>query len=89
MEAVLATFGGILLLLSIGGGVLMKSKFVQIDQHVPPGDRIRAGLIGASLIAAAAVIEIDAPNASIEGTFGIFAGLVAVYVLFLFWTRDR
>ena len=68
---------------------IMKSKFIQIDQHVPAGDRIGAGLVGASLIAAAAVIEIDAPNASIMGTFGLFASLVVLYVIFLFWTRDR
>lgn len=87
MEAVLATFGGILILLSIGGGTFMKTKFVQTDQYVPAGDRIASGLIGAALIAISLVLNIDAPSVSVIGTFAIFAGLTVLYAIFLFATK--
>lgn len=87
MEAVLATFGGILILLGIGGGTFMKTKFVQTDQYVPAGDRIASGLIGAPLIAISLVLNIGAPSISVVGTFVIFAGLSVLYAIFLFATK--
>ena len=87
MEAVLATLGGILILLSVGGGTFMNTKFVKTDQYIPAGDRIASGLIGVALIAISLVLNIDAPSISVVGTFVIFAGLVVLYAIFLFATK--
>ena len=89
METVLATFGGVLLLLSLGTGIWMRSKGYQDDQGNLKGDRIGAGLIGISLVATAVVLSIDAPRVSLLSTFGVTVALTLLYALFLLLARSE
>ena len=67
MEMVVATFGGILLLLSF----VMKSMCFQNNRNSLKGERISAAVIGIGLIASAVVLDIGAPLISLLTTFGI------------------
>ena len=89
METVIATFGGILLLLSVGGGMLMKLNCLQANSHSLKGDRIAAGLIGTGLVANAIVISVGAPAVSLLATFGITAVVVLLYALYLLLERQQ
>jgi hypothetical protein len=89
MEIVLATFGGVFLLISLGLGALTQTRFVQPDQNPPAGDRIAAAVIGIGLIGIAVVLRIDAPAESLVGTFAVTVGLTLLFSLYLFLTRPR
>ena len=89
METVLVTFGGILLLLSLGTGILIRSRGYQVNQGNLKGDRIGAGLIGISLVATAVVLSIDAPPVSLLSTFGVTVALTLLYALFLLLARPE
>ena len=89
METALVSFGGILLLVSLGSGVLTRLKAFQMDQYVPTGDRVAAGIIGLALIAVAIVVRIDAPTVSLLSTFGVLIFLTLLYCLFLVVTKAR
>ncbi len=84
METVLATFGGVLLLLSLGTGIWIGTTGHQDKQGSLKGDRIAAGLIGISLVATAVVLSIDAPPVSLLSTFGVAVALTLLYALSLF-----
>ncbi len=70
METAVATFGGILLLFSLGGGILAKCNCLRANDQSHNVDRIGAGLVGIGLIATAIVIAIGAPVISLLTTFG-------------------
>ena len=84
METVLATFGGVLLLFSLGTGLWTRLKGYQENQASLKGDRIAASLIGISLVATAVVLSIDAPLVSLLSTFGVAVALTLLYALSLF-----
>ena len=84
MEIAIATFGGILLVLSF----LMKSKCFQNDGDSLKGERIAAAVIGIGLIASAVVLDIRAPLVSLLTTFGITVLVVLFYALFLLLGRQ-
>ncbi len=79
MEIAIATFGGILLLLSF----VMKSKCFQNNRNSLKGERISAAVIGIGLIASAAVLDIPVPLVSLLTTFGITILVVLLYAIFL------
>ena len=89
METVLATFGGVLLLVSLSTGIWIKLKGHQDSQSSLKGDRIAAGLIGISLVATAVVLGIDAPRVSLLSTFGVTVALTLLYALFLLLARSE
>ncbi len=89
METVLATFGGVLLLLSLSTGVWIKLKGYLDSQGSLKGDRIGACLIGISLIAMAVVLSIDAPLVSLLSTFGVAVALTLLYALSLLLARSE
>jgi hypothetical protein len=89
LETALVSFGGILLLLSLGSGALTRLKAFQVDQHVPAADRVAAGVIGLALIAIAIVLRIEAPEVSLLSTFGVLIFLTLLYCVFLAVTRPR
>jgi xanthine/uracil permease len=89
MELVLATFGGILLLLSLSLGSILKTNLAQMNQSVPTEDRVAGVLIGISLIAVAVVLWINAPLISLLSSFGVTAGLTVLYALYLLLARPR
>ena len=89
MEIVLATVGSILLLLFVGGGVLMKTKLVKVEEPVPTGDRIAAGLIGISLILIAAAVKVEAPARWLWIFVGFAVFITVAYAIFLWLTRPR
>jgi len=89
LETALVSFGGILLLLSLGSGALIRLKAFQADQRVPTADRVAAGIIALALIAIAIVLRIDAPTISLLSTFGVLIFLTLLYCLFLAVTRPR
>ena len=89
METALVSFGGILLLLSLGGAAITKLKAFQVEQYVPTRDRVAAGVIGLALIAVAIVLRIDAPEVSLLSTFGVLIFLTLLYCLCLVATRPR
>lgn len=89
METVLVTFGGILLLLSLGTGILIRSRGYQVNQGNVKGDRIGACLIGISLVATGVVLSIDAPRVSLLSTFGVTVVLTLLYALFLLLARPE
>ena len=67
MEIAIASFGGILLVLSF----VMKSKCFRNNENSLKGERIAAAVIGIGLIASAVVLDIGAPLISLLTTFGI------------------
>ena len=81
MEMVIATFGGILLLLSF----VMKSKCFQNNRNSLKGERISAAVIGIGLIASAVVLDIGAPLISLLTTFGITILVVLCTLFFCYW----
>ena len=87
METALATFGGICLVLSLGLGYLAQTRGVQSGQGGLAVDRIAAAIIGIGLVAIAIVIKIDGPTVSLVSTFGVTAGLVVLYCLYLLLSR--
>jgi hypothetical protein len=89
METALVSFGGILLLLSLGSGALTRLRAFQVDQYVPTRDRVAAGVIGLALIAIAIVLRIEAPEVSLLSTFGVLIFLTLLYCLYLAITRPR
>ena len=89
MEIVLATFGGIFVLLSLGLDALLQTRSAQTNPSPLAGDRIAAAIIGMGLIATAVVLEIDAPTISLVSTFGVTLGFTLLYVLYLLMTRSR
>ena len=89
MEIVLATFGGICLLLSLGLGTLAQAKFPQPNPRALSADRIGAAVVGIGLIGLAVVLRIEGPTVSLVSTFGVTAGLVLLYSLYLFLNRSR
>ena len=84
MEIAIATFGGILLVLSF----VMKSKCLQNNGSSLKGERIAAAVIGIGLIASAVVLDIRAPLISLLTTFGITILVVLLYALSLFLARQ-
>ncbi len=89
MEIALATVGSILLLLSVGGGIRMKTTVVKVEEPVPPGDRIAAGLIGISLILIAAAVKAEAPAPWLWIFVGFAVFFTVAYAIFLWLTRPR
>lgn len=89
MEIVLATVGGILTLLSVGGGVLMQTKLIKTEEYVPTGDRIAAGLIGISLILIAVILRVQAPEQWLWIFVGFAAFFTVAYGVFLSLTRPK
>ena len=89
MELVLATYGGIFLLLSLALGAVAQTKLVQPNQKLDAGDRIASGLVGIGLIATAIVIKIDAPTVSLVSTFGATLGVTVLYCVYLFVARSK
>jgi hypothetical protein len=57
MEAVVASVGGILVVLSFSG-VSLESRFVATQGPLPPGDRIAGALVGWALIAVSMLVEV-------------------------------
>lgn len=89
MEIALVTFGGILLLIGVGGGALMGAKVIRSDGDLRARDRVGASLIGIALIATAVVLRIDAPTVSLLSTFGVTAALTLLYALCVAVGRPR
>lgn len=89
VEAALASFGGILLLLSLAGSGLTRLRVFQAGQYVPRVDRVAAGVIGLALIAVAIVLRIDAPTVSLLSTFGVLIFLTLLYSLVIGITRSQ
>ncbi len=89
MELVLATFGGIFLLLSFALGAVAQIKLVQPNQKLDAGDRIASALVGIGLIATAIVIRIDAPTVSLLSTFGATLVVTVLYCVYLFVARSK
>jgi len=89
MEIAISTIGGILLLFSVGAGVLVKTRLLQPDQRVPLEDRVGAAAIGAALIAAALLLRIDAAKITIVNTFAVGGAIIALYVVYLIWKRPK
>ena len=89
MELVLATFGGIFLLLSFALGAVPQIKLAQPNQKLEAGDRIASALVGIGLISTAIVIRIDAPTVSLVSTFGATLGVTVLYCVYLFVTRPK
>ena len=88
METAVATFGGILLLFSLGGGILAKCNCLRANDQSHNVDRIGAGLVGIGLIATAIVIAIGAPVISLLTTFGVTLVVVLLYSLYLALSRE-
>ena len=88
MEIAIATFGGILLLFSLGGGILAKCSCFRANDQSHNVDRIGAGLVGIGLIATAIVISIGAPVVSLLTTFGVTLVVVLLYSLYLALSRE-
>ena len=89
MELVLATFGGIFILLSLALGAVAQIKWAQPNQKLDAGDRIASALVGIGLIATAIIIKIDAPTVSLVSTFGATLGVTLLYCVYLFVTRSK
>ncbi len=88
MEPAIATFGGILLLFSLSGGILAKCNCFRADDRSHKVDRIGAGLVGIGLIATAIVIAIGAPVVSLLTAFGVTLVVVLLYSLYLALSRE-
>ena len=88
METAIVTFGGILLLFSLGGGILAKCNCFRADDRSHKVDRIGAGLVGIGLIAMAIVITVGAPAVSLIPTFGATLVVVLLYSLYLALSRQ-
>ena len=84
MEITIATFGGILLVLSF----VMQSKCFQNNGNSLKGQRIAAAVIGIGLIASAVVLDIRAPLVSLLTTFGITVLVILLYALSLLLARQ-
>ncbi len=89
METILAIFGGLLLLLSLSSGLIVKSRFVQAESSSVTGDRVAAIALGASLVGMAVVIRIDAPIESLVGTYIVSAAFAAIYGAYLVLGKNR
>ena len=89
METILAIFGGLLLLLSLSSGLILKSRFLQADDSSVTGDRVAAAAIGASLVGLAVAIRIGAPTASLIGTYAVSAAFAAIYGVYLVLGKNR
>ena len=83
METVLATFGGILILLGMGLGALSQTILFHSGQRPPVGDRIAAVVVGVGLVGLAVVLKIDGPTVSLVSTFGVVSVLILLYSLYL------
>ena len=83
METVLATFGGILILLGMGLGALAQTRLFHPSQSPPLGDRIAAVVVGIGLVGLAVVLKIEGPTISLVSTFGVIAVLILLYSLYL------
>lgn len=89
METILAIFGGLLLLLSLSSGLILKSHFIQADDSSVTADRVAAVAIGASLVGLAVAIRIGAPTASLVGTYAVSAAFAAIYGAYLVLGKNR
>ena len=85
MEAMLATIGGILVLLSVGGGILMQSLGTR--QYIATFDRMFAGLIGMSVILAA--IGLGSESSTLVNCGAAGGGVFTVAYAALLWQRER
>src|SRR5512132_1993354 len=89
MEAVVASVGGILVVLSFAG-VSLESRFVTTKGPLPPGDRIAGALVGWALIAVAMLVEVgDLSEHALWVALGIGTLAAGGYALFLWRTRPR
>lgn len=89
MESVVALAGGILLILAVGGGIQLDSRLVRLHSPVPQGDRAVAVLLGAVLIALAAILEGDLGDVALWIVMGLGAAIAAGYAVFIWRTRSR
>ena len=89
MEAALAIAGGVLLVLSLGGGVKrLSTRVAEKDEYVPMGDRRYAAALGFDLVALAVAVEAEWPAYIVGPVLGL-GGLIALdYARFL-WRSDR
>ena len=89
METALAIFGGLLLLLSLSSGLILKSRFIQANDSSVTGDRVAAAAIGAALVGIAVAIRIEAPTPSLIGTYAVSAAFVAIYGVYMVLGKNR
>jgi hypothetical protein len=89
MAAVVASVGGILVVLSFSG-VSLESRVVTTRGPVPPGDRVAAALIGWALIAIGMLVEVrDLSEPTLWVGLGIGTLSIVGYATFLVQTRPR
>jgi hypothetical protein len=87
MESVVALSGGILLVLGLGGGIKLEAQFLKIDSPVPQGDRAAAVLLGAVLVALAAILQAGVTNIALWIDLGLGAAIVLAYAAFIWRHR--
>jgi hypothetical protein len=87
MESVIALTGGILLILGVGGGIELDSRLVRLHSPVPQGDRAAAVLLGAVLVALAAILEAELSRSALWTDFAVGAAIVLGYAGFIWHHR--
>jgi hypothetical protein len=87
VESVVALAGGILLILALGGGIQLDSRLVRLHSPVPQGDRAAAVLLGAVLVALAAIREADLSRVALWIDMGLGAAIAVGYAMFIWRSR--
>jgi Ca2+/Na+ antiporter len=87
VESVVALAGGILLILALGGGIQLDSRLVRLHSPVPQGDRAAAVLLGAVLVALAAILEADLSRVALWIDMGLGAAIAVGYAMFIWRSR--
>jgi hypothetical protein len=87
VEALVALAGGILLVIALGGGIQLDSRLVRLHSPVPQGDRAAAVLLGAVLVALAAILEADVSHVALWIDLGLGAAIAVAYAVFIWRSR--
>jgi hypothetical protein len=87
VESVVALAGGILLILALGGGIQLDSRLVRLHSPVPQGDRAAAVLLGAVLVALAAILEADLSDVALWIAMALGAAIAVGYAIFIWRSR--
>jgi hypothetical protein len=87
VESVVALAGAILLILALGGGIQLDSRLVRLHSPVPQGDRAAAVLLGAVLVALAAILQADLSHVALWIDIGLGAAIAVGYAIFIWRSR--